>query len=287
MLKKGKVRGIGSPFNIEWSSCSNNKPTLFDWSDQESDFDIFIDYGILESQKYQKKNNVLRFGWLCESITIFNNLYNYIKYNYKKIFLNIDYIFTSDQYLLSLDHRFKFAYSCSNIPWTSKEKWKIYKKNKIVSMICSEKKLCNMHKKRQDIAEKYKDKIDLYGGFLNSPKSGEKIDGFYNKENALKDYMFSIVVQNNKEPHFFAELLTDCFAFGTIPIYFGNKKIGKFFDDKGIIILDEDKDIDNLDLTEDLYFSKMDAIKNNLNKLYDMKMSDDYLYEQCINLMEV
>ena len=287
MLKKGKVRGIGSPFNLEWSSCSNIKPSYFEWSDQESDFDVFIDYAILEAYKHQNKKNVLKFGWLCESISIFENLYLNILYNYKNIFNHIDYIFTSDEQLLSLDHRFKFCYSCSNIPWTSKDKWKIYNKTKKVSMICSEKKLCKLHEKRQRIAEKNKNSVDIYGGFLNSPKTGEKIDGFYNKENALKDYMFSIVVQNNDKPHFFAELLTDCFAFGTIPIYVGNPKINLFFDAKGIICINSENELDNLVLSEELYNSKYEHIKNNLEIIKNMEISDDYLYKQCLKLMEI
>jgi hypothetical protein len=28
-------------------------------------------------------------------------------------------------------------------------------------------------------------------------------------------------------------------------------------------------------------------MKNNLNKIHEMKMSDDYLYEQCLKLMEI
>lgn len=287
MSKKGRVRGIGSPFDIQWSSCSNNKPFLFDWSDKESDFDIFIDYAILDSFKYPKKNNLPKFGWLCESISIFENLYLTILYNYKKIFNHIDYIFTSDEYLLSLDHRFKFCYSCSNIPWTSKDKWKIYKKNKNTSIICSDKKMCNLHKLRQKIAEENKDKFDIYGGYLNSPKTGEKINGFYNKENALKEYMFSVVVQNNNRPHSFGELLTDCFAFGTIPIYLGNPKIGLFFDSDGIISINSEEELKSLSLNEDLYNSKYEHIKNNLEIINSMEISDDYLYKQCMKLMEV
>ena len=286
-MKKGKVRGIGSPFNLDWSSCSIYKPNLFDWSLEESDFDIFIDYSILSASKHKRKNNIPKFGWLCESITIFNDLYNKIKYHFKEIFEHIDYIFTSDEYLLSLDHRFKFCYSCSNIPWTPKEKWAIYKKNKKTSMICSNKKMCEMHILRQKIAENNLDKFDLYGGFLNSPKTGEEYNGFYNKENALKDYMFNIIVQNNSKPYFFAELLTDCFAYGTIPVYLGNTKINKFFDINGIITFSSEDQFKKLDLNEDLYFSKIKSLENNLSILKDMPMSDDYLYSQCLKLMEI
>lgn len=287
MPKKGKVKGIGSPFNLDFSSCSNNKPKFFDWSNEDSDFYVLIDYSILDSYKYKKIKNVPKFGWLCESISIFENLYNKIKYDYKKIFNDIDFIFTSDEYLLSLDSRFKFCYSCSNIPWSKKENWSIYKKEKTCSMICSNKLSCNLHFLRQRIAEKNIKKVDLFGGFLNSPFSGEKYDGFYKKDNALKDYMFTIVVQNNIQPYFFAENLTDCFSFGTIPIYLGNPKINLFFDSDGIISVSSEEDIDKLILNEDLYNSKINAIKNNFEKLQTMEMSDDYLYQQCLKLMEV
>ena len=87
MPKKGKVKGIGSPFNLDFSSCSNNKPKLFDWSNEDSDFSVFMDYSILDCYKYPKIKNIPKFGWLCESITIFQNLYDKIKYDYKKIFM--------------------------------------------------------------------------------------------------------------------------------------------------------------------------------------------------------
>lgn len=284
-MVKEKVRAIGEPFNISWSSCSNIKPALFEWTNEDSDLCIYIDHGILSNlNKLTKKPKKLNIGWLCESIGINANLYNIIKTNYRKIFNKFDYIFTSDKYLLSLDGRFRYSYSCSNMPWLKKEKWNIYQKNKLCSMICSVKQMCPMHIERQHIADKYESKIDLFGGYKNSPITGKKYDGFYEKDNALKDYMFNIVVQNNKQPYFFAELLTDCFAYGTIPVYLGNPEIGQFFNEDGIIILNEDFNFDIL--SKDLYYSKMDAIKDNLNRIKEMPMSDDYLYSQYTYLLE-
>ena len=287
MPKKGKVKGIGSPFNLDFSSCSNNKPKLFDWSNEDSDFSVFMDYSILDCYKYPKIKNIPKFGWLCESITIFQNLYDKIKYDYKKIFNDIDYIFTSDEHLLSLDSRFKFCYSCSNIPWSKKENWNIYKKTKKCSMICSNKLSCNLHLLRQNIAKNNVEKFDLFGGFLNSPYTSEKYNDFYNKDNALKDYMFTVVIQNNNQPYFFAEMLTDCFSFGTIPIYLGNPKIDLFFDSNGIISISSEEDLNKIVLSEELYWSKFDGVKNNFEKLQTMQMSDDYLYQQCLKFMEV
>lgn len=283
--EKPKVKGIGVPFNIEWSSCSDEKPTFFDWTTENSNLSIYVDYGILNNFKsINKSSNYLNIGWLCESITISYSLYNEIKNNYLKLFEKYDYIFTSDKYLLSLDGRFRFAYSCSNIPWLKKEKWNIYPKNKLCSMICSTKQMCPLHIKRQKIADKFINKIDLFGGYLNSPLTGDKYGDFYTKDNALKDYMFSIVVQNNDKSFFFAELLTDCFAYGTIPVYLGIPEIDKFFNPDGIITLNEDFNFDIL--SKELYLSKMDAIKDNLNRIKNMYMSDDYLYKECINLLE-
>jgi len=283
--EKPKVKAIGAPFDICWSSCSNEKPELFDWTTENSDLSVYIDYAIVSNlNNIIKKERQLNIGWLCESITISANLYNFVKTNYRKIFSKFDYIFTSDKYLLSLDGRFRFSYSCSNIPWLKKEKWAIYPKNKLCSMISSTKEMCPLHIKRQEIADKFYNKLDLFGGYKGSPTTGKKYDGFYEKDNALKDYMFTLVVQNNDQPYFFAELLTDCFAYGTIPVYLGNPEIGKFFNSDGIITLNEDFNFDIL--TKDLYYSKMNAIQDNLNKIKEMPMSDDYLYNQYIYLLE-
>lgn len=283
MEARGKLKSFGAPFDTNYSSCSNLKPTLFDWTDEDSDIEVYIDYSIIQkSFSVPKKPSVLRVGWLCESVSIFRNLYEYIKNNYKYVFTSVDFIFTSDKYLLSLDPRFLFAYSCSNVPWTPKNEWDIYKKTKTCSMICSNKKMCKEHLYRHAVAQLYKDKIDIYGGAFDSPYTGPKHNGFYKKENSLKNYMFSIVIQNNFDAYFFAELLTDCFAFGTVPIYLGNPEINKFFDAEGIIQYKGGFDITILN--EDLYNSKMQAIKNNLEKIKSMPMSDDYLYDQCLKI---
>jgi len=76
MLKRGTLKAFGAPFNIEHSSCSNIKPTLFDWTKSDSDIEVFIDYSIVqESFSITKNQSVLRVGWLCESVTIYGNLY--------------------------------------------------------------------------------------------------------------------------------------------------------------------------------------------------------------------
>ena len=74
--------------------------------------------------------------------------------------------------------------------------------------------------------------------------------------------MFSIVIQNNFKPHFFTEHLTDCFAYGTIPIYLGDPEINRFFNGNGILKYQGGFDIKTLSI--DMYNSKIDAINENL-----------------------
>jgi isopentenyl phosphate kinase len=51
--------------------------------------------------------------------------------------------------------------------------------------------------------------------------------------------------ENSIYPKYYTEKITDCFATGTIPIYYGDRSIGEDFDMNGIIFMD-DIDINNL-----------------------------------------
>lgn len=72
----------------------------------------------------------------------------------------------------------------------------------------------------------------------------------------------------------------DCFATGTIPIYHGTPEVGKMFNENGIIILDDRFNFE--DLTPELYFSKMDAIKDNFERCINHQTSDDFIYERIL-----
>ena len=52
------------------------------------------------------------------------------------------------------------------------------------------------------------------------------------------------------------------------------------FNGDGIIMLDENFDIDKL--TPELYYSKMDAIKDNYERVVNMPIAEDYIYNKHI-----
>jgi len=195
--------------------------------------------------------------------------------HYKQIFKNI---FTYDKRLLDKDPDFfKYVQPPAN-SWIQNKK--IYNKTKLISFIASNKVMCSGHQYRQQIIKKYQHLVDHYGrgfGERELPwtiQAGSSLES--GKILGLKDYMYSIVMENSVYDDYFCEKLTDCFATGTIPIYWGSRSIKKYFDIEGIIFLE---DLTNFDcLTEDLYKSKMKHIKNNLKILKKMSTSEDFIY---------
>ena len=153
------------------------------------------------------------------------------------------------------------------------KEFKEHDKTKLCSMIVSNKTFTDNQRKRLDFANSNKNNLDLYGIEFNR---------ILNKEEGLNDYYFSIVMENGTYPLMYSEKITDCFASGTIPIYYGTSMIGDVFNINGIIILDESFNIN--DLTPDLYYSKMDAIKENYHIATSMPVAEDYIYENFIKI---
>jgi hypothetical protein len=92
--------------------------------------------------------------------------------------------------------------------------------------------------------------------------------------------MFSICSENDTFDTYFTEKILDCFATGTIPIYLGTKKITNFFDENGILFLE---DIDLNTINEELYFSKIESVKNNFNLVQQYLCPEDFIAKNYIS----
>ena len=64
---------------------------------------------------------------------------------------------------------------------------------------------------------------------------GRGYQPFELKQDGLLPYHYSVVIENFPEPDCFTEKLLDCMLCGTLPIYFGPKNIGDYFNLQGII----------------------------------------------------
>jgi hypothetical protein len=271
-----KINMIGPGFQHDVCSSAFNKNKYAEWvkGDHPADTSIYIDDAILGSVNVSKQN----YGWLCESSEIKPHVTQEVISDiehYRKKFL---FIFTQDMRIVEMEPSFfKFAFPPA-MPWIQNKK--IYPKSKLVSMIASNKKLCRGHLFRQQIISKFQNKVDHFGRGFGSRELPWSINTEYGIESGkilgLRDYMFSIAMENNNIDYAFCEKTTDCFATGTIPIFWGGKKITEFFDERGIIFLD---DLDSIgDLNKELYYSKIEYVKNNLDLLKKLITSEDYIY---------
>lgn len=280
-----KIKAVGAPFELQHSSCSDIKPQKFDWSDQKQDIVVHIDRGMFTTPDLLITKDKT-FGWVCESKFIVPDVYNFLIHNHKILFNNYyNKIFTCDRELIDLDSRFIFNVSGSNYPWIAKEDWGTYNKKKICSMFCSPKQITEGHIYRHEIAKlALQSQVDVFGGAHGTKRTViDPHNPWKTKIDGLRDYMFSIVMENGIYDDYWTEKLTDCFATGTVPIYWGTKNIPNIFDKDGIIWLEKGKEKKIIDsLSKNLFLSKKKAIQHNLDALQKLQLADDCLIENIL-----
>jgi hypothetical protein len=281
-MSKPKLKTQWAPFPHEYSSCSSLKPDDFEWSRNEGIANVWIDNQIMKHVGTPENN----FGWFCESSEVLPGLKDFLSRNLSVVRRRFKKIYTCDNELISLDPSFFiFNYPGSNLPWTPRENYRIPDKTKICSMISSSKDMTTGHKLRLRVAGEIKNKVDLFGGAHGSSRIGSGIgpngDWWRSKEEALTPYMFSVVFENIKIDKYYTEKITDCFALGVIPIYWGTDKISEDFNSEGIIKWSEGFDFNTL--TRELYDSKIEFIKDNLERAKKLRSSDDLLFNQIKN----
>lgn len=196
------------------------------------------------------RNNRIKVAWLIEPDCISPQTYVYIKQNYSKF----TYVLTHTKSLLDqIPNAVFYSFGTSFI---KPEDFKIYNKTKNVSMIASNKTYCKGHEFRHIIRKSLPAEIDIFGTGINP--IDYKLDG-------LKDYRYSIAMENSKHDFYFTEKLIDCFLTGTIPIYWGCPGIGKFFNTDGMMIFDSKEEAHQLlEKTNTFdYDSKRFAIEQN------------------------
>lgn len=166
----------------------------------------------------------IKIAWLLEPVSINPDSYRQIEYG---LWTKFDYILTHNldfiQKMTRLIADSKALGSFKKHPqvlwapfggcWILPQDRQIYPKTKGISIIASDKKQTEGHRLRHEAIAALKGKVDVFGRGYNP------IDY---KLDALKDYKFSIVIENERTPGFFTEKLIDCILTGTIPLYWGD-----------------------------------------------------------------
>jgi hypothetical protein len=238
-----------------------NLVPCFETKDSDIDLILWLDDEILTCNEYSKYN----YATLTESAAIVPQTYEKFANNFDSIIQNFNMIFTHSRELVNMHEKIKWIPATAT--WIQEPH--VREKSKKISMITSTKNWAVGHKKRMELASSLSGKVDLYGRGINEIEF---------KEQGLDDYMFSIAHENANYPGYFTEKILDCFSTGTIPVYWGDPSIGEVFNTDGIILLDGKFDPEAL--TEDIYYSKMDAIKENCEIVKNnFMMVEDYIYD--------
>jgi hypothetical protein len=234
---------------------------------------MYTDTSLTKKHPLAKLNIAL----MIESQELHSPYYTYIEKN-NHLF---DTVLTFDKKLLDKGENYRL--NLYGTTWLHESYRNIWSKttNKLCSLILSNKKITSGHKLRHVVAGFIKkfniNTIDIYGGsFIQLPFTTTKayqVDHspthISNKKIvALKDYMFSIVIENCKEDYYFTEKLIDCFLTGTVPIYYGCPSIAKFFNEKGILSFSNPKECFDIikTLTKEKYDEMEPFIKENFEK---------------------
>jgi len=249
----------------------NIPPVNFDWyrgTQKIGDLIVFSEDTLEYVDQFDEKFKV---GFIIEAPGSNQKPYDFISNpdNYNKF----SYILTFNKNLINLNPD-KFKFYAFGGCWILPNERFIYPKSKNISIIASSKNTTTGHRLRHEIIQKYGTHIEgLYGGGYQFVQ---------NKIEALKDFKYSIIVEQDNCDALFSEKLIDCLMTGTIPIYWGCKSISDFFNPKGILSFDDISELEPilLQATEQNYIDSLDAIKENFEKAKEFVIPEDYMWEK-------
>ena len=235
-MQKLKIRRADSVFAHGTSLGSGDLkiyPKYFDWyrgPDNINDIIVITDSHLMHVDTYSEK---VKIALLIEPPSISSHTYQFIRENFHKF----TYVLTHQKSLLNEipnGHFYAFG-GC----WIQEQDRRIYPKSDNISIIASKKTLTEGHMLRHQVVNEF----------------GEYIEGIYgrgympvaNKLDALKDYRFSIVIENEKSDCWVTEKLIDVIMCGCIPIYWGCNDLAEFgFDTNGFICFDKKEQLSRI-----------------------------------------
>lgn len=235
--------------HVGYYTASNyDMPEKIEWvkNDPSIDISIFTETDLDIAPSVDSK---IKIAWLVESMAIHPWIYQKIS----EIENNFDYIFTHDVELLKRSNKYIQVYvGSSRIEKDDIDK--NFEKNKLISMIASNKQMTDGHRFRHEIINNISG-VDIWGAKRY----------FSTKRDPLSNYMYSIAVMNARYNYYFTEILIDCLMYKTIPIFYGCPDIGDIFDLRGMYIFESISDLNKIlsKISYSDYKSKLEFININ------------------------
>tara|TARA_R110000822_G_scaffold7114_2_gene29355 strand:- start:594 stop:1496 length:903 start_codon:yes stop_codon:yes gene_type:complete len=240
---------------------------------------FFVNDAIRNSKEYESE---IKIAYISENRAILNSLpaqrnnYIFLENNHD----DFDYVATYDDFLIQNmpEKSLVVPYNTTFI-WPE-ERQQIYNKTRLYSYVTSTKSYTKQQQFRVNLLKKFKvsqskKSPDLFGRGHN-PMPESRLGKYL----SLKDYAFSINIENMIQDNYFSEKIIDCFLCGTIPIYFGARKINDFFNPRGILTFDNESDLDYIidNISLDLYQDRIEAVRENHEIAKKHTDSINYLY---------
>lgn len=216
----------------------------------------------------------IKVGWLLEGRAYGHRNYARIP----QVIDHLDLLMTHDAELLA-----RYPAKARFVPfggcWIPDDEWGMRPKSKILSMIYSAKNFMEGHRLRHELAVWLRNKkgAELFGYGAGRP--------IQSKTEGLADFLFSVVIENDRAPNYFTEKLIDCFALGTIPIYWGCPNIGDFFDTRGMLLFDDADTFRSSHILEHTQ-EMLEAAERNLITARKYVLPEDYMYEHVLKGLE-
>lgn len=256
-------------------SCGNGDLKIFSkyikWDRVNINDIIFYTDGYISNNEPYKYSDKVNVAWIIEPKSISEHLYNINYTDWSKFDYVLSHNINFIDYLNDSGKVKALRYAFGGC-WIYEQDRKVYNKTDNLSIISSGKKMTIGHKLRHNIIELFRDHFSNISGGGYNPISY--------KLSALKDYRFSVIIENDNSDDFFSEKLIDCLITGTIPIYWGTKNIGKYFDLNGFIQIENSDDFKSILplLTEEYYNSKIDVIHKNFQLAHQYVNMEDGIY---------
>jgi hypothetical protein len=253
-----------------FSSSGWNTPKYFNWCRTgQNKICFFTDLCLGDAANAQSSKKI---AWLLEPPAANPASYDYIQ----KHLDQFDYILTYNRQLVDNCKILYYPYGGCWMQDVGDQRNRqptvgIHKKHQLISIIASGKTELPGHQLRHSIIDRYP----------NITTFGSQYRALEYKEDALLDFMFSIVVENSQVDDYFTEKLIDCLAVGTIPIYWGTRNIGQYFDIGGILTFDNLDELNRIivNLSPELYNNRMRQIQDNFYKQLQYHVAEDWIFE--------
>lgn len=219
----------------------------------------------------------LRYGFLFESKAIIPKVYERVE----KVITDFELFFTHNTKLLQRYENARW------IPgggvWVGGDyaggTLGLNRKSRSVSILSSRKVQSRLHRTRLKTALllEYRKKYDVdvfRQSLVGSP-------GRISVWETLRDYRYSICIENFVDDEYFTEKVLNPFACGTVPIYMGARNLNDYFDEKGFIRFTSIRQLANEVLpllSEQDYQSRLSAVARNFETVKKYRSIEDFIF---------